>query len=184
MNLYSTEKYRNDLIISSVLMMIGIAIIYNAVRLQIDIVAGSEYDPMTARIKDSNSKELFTAFWMAGIFWFVAIRKFIRGQNNKEKVKEIITNINSKINTADKFKIGKSGEAIDVLYQADYKDIFTFHEEIAASKGRRDIDDLGEYLIEYYKDSVLGFSENLDLGQMKESPRYIMYIVYNKFQES
>ena len=92
---------------------------------------------------------------------------------------ELGDKLETKLKALSNFKIGKTGQAIEERYDQEYSDIYDFYEEVGSSENAEVIDNFEEYLIKRFQDLDNCDNDQIGGGEMTESDRYIVYIVYN-----
>ena len=90
-----------------------------------------------------------------------------------DKLEEMIKNISN-------FKIGKTGQSIIDRFNNQYYDEYQEYYEAGYANESNVIDDFEEYLIERFMDHENCDNEQIGGGEMAESDRYIVYVMYNK----
>ncbi|QIA08800.1 hypothetical protein [Draconibacterium halophilum] len=92
---------------------------------------------------------------------------------------EIKNQVEEKIKNIKSFKIGKTGQQMKDRFDNKYKDEYSNYEELGWSNERNVIDNAEEFLIKEFINNMKCKNEQIGSGEMKESKKYIIYIVWN-----
>ncbi len=85
----------------------------------------------------------------------------------------------NKLNSISNFKIGKTGQTIKERYDEEYSDTYDKYEIIGSSEDKSTIDRFAEYMIERFMDLDNCDNEQIGGGEMTDSNKYLVYLVYN-----
>lgn len=86
----------------------------------------------------------------------------------------------NKLKSVSRFKIGKTGQTIQQRYDSAYADIYEKGEVVGSSADSKTIDDFEKYMIERFMSLDNCDNEQVGGGDMVESDRYIVYVMYNE----
>lgn len=85
-----------------------------------------------------------------------------------------------KLYTLAKFKIGKTGQTVEVRFNEEYAEIYNDYEIIGTSSNKDFIDDFETYMIERFINLPNCDNEQIGGGEMADSDEYIVYLVSNE----
>ena len=85
-----------------------------------------------------------------------------------------------KIKSLSNFKIGKTGQTIKERYEEEYSDTYEKYKVIGNSKSAATVDKFEKYMIVRFMDLNNCDNEQIRGGEMTESEKYIVYLVYNE----
>ena len=86
----------------------------------------------------------------------------------------------SKLESLSNFKIGKTGQTIEERYNEEYADTYSYYETIGSSENKTTIDNFEKYMIERFMNLPTCDNEQDGGGEMTDSNKYIVYLMYNK----
>ena len=92
---------------------------------------------------------------------------------------KLANELEPKFKNYSNFKIGKTGQTIEDRYNQEYWDDYSFYEVIGNSTEAEDVDLCEKYLIERFLEFPNCDNDHIGGGEMTESERYIVYVVYN-----
>jgi len=93
---------------------------------------------------------------------------------------ELADKLEPKLKVISNFKIGKTGQTIEDRYNQEYSDVYDFYEEVGYSTTAENIDNFEKYLIDRFQSFPNCDNEEVGGGEMTDSDRYIVYLMYNK----
>lgn len=86
----------------------------------------------------------------------------------------------NKLKSVSKFKIGKTGQTIQERYDEAYSDIYEKGEVVGSSTDSKTIDDFEKYMIERFMSLDNCDNEQIVGGEMIDSDKYIVYVMYSE----
>ena len=93
---------------------------------------------------------------------------------------ELGDKIEPKLKSLSNFKIGKTGQTIKERYDDEYSETYEKYDVVGSSEDKTAIDDFEEYMIERFMNLENCDNEQIGGGEMIESDKYIIYLVYNE----
>jgi len=85
----------------------------------------------------------------------------------------------SLLENSTNFKIGKTGRTIKERYDEEYSEEYKNYKTIGTSDKKETIDGFEEYMIERFSDLENCDNEQIGGGEMTDSEKYLVYVVYN-----
>ena len=94
--------------------------------------------------------------------------------------KELGDKWEDKLESFSQFKIGKTGQTIEERYEEEYSDTYAKYDTIGHSSKSEVIDNFEKYMIERFMGLDNCDNEQIGGGEMTESDKYIVYVMFNK----
>ncbi len=85
-----------------------------------------------------------------------------------------------RLESLSNFKIGKTGQTITERYDEEYSETYDKYEVIGTSEKATVIDNFEKYMIKRFIDLDNCDNDQIGGGEMTESDKYIVYLVYNE----
>ena len=92
---------------------------------------------------------------------------------------EIATQLAPKAKSYKNFKIGKSGQTAKERFDQEHCKTYASYGELGFSDTASTIDQCEQFLIDYFKSYPNNDNKQGSAGEMTNSNRYIVYIVWN-----
>ena len=97
-----------------------------------------------------------------------------------ERFEELAIELEPQLKAMSNFKIGKTGQTIENRFDQEYSKDYNFCKVVGHSSEKETIDSVEMYLIERFHSLPNCDNEQIGGGEMAESDRYLVYVVYNK----